>query len=86
MSLSIILFALWVVTANVIAMFPSRDAHWTNAYILMATGFPLLGYLFWQAGPIAGLIGLAAGASVLRWPVIFLGRWLSRNVLKRGEA
>lgn len=80
MTLSIILFCLWVVTANVIAMLPSRDYHWTNAYYLIALGVPLLAYLTWQAGPVAGLIGLGAAMSVLRWPVIYLGRWLRRRV------
>jgi hypothetical protein len=27
-----------------------------------------------------GLVLLAAGASVLRWPVIFLWRWLRRSL------
>ena len=74
--ISLVLFCLWAVAANVIAMLPSRDQHWTAAYGLIAVGIPLLGYLTWQNGPVAGLIGLLAGMSVLRWPVIFLTRWL----------
>ncbi|MEM8729763.1 MAG: DUF2484 family protein [Pseudomonadota bacterium] len=72
---SLILFALWALTANVIAMLPSRDHHWTAAYILIAIGLPLLAYLTWQNGVIFGLIALIAGMSVLRWPVIYLSRW-----------
>ena len=72
---SLILFCLWIVAANVVPMLPSRDQHWTAAYILIAIGIPLLGYLTWQNGPVYGLIGLVAGMSVLRWPVIFVTRW-----------
>jgi hypothetical protein len=38
--------------------------------VLIATGIPLLGYVTWQTGPVWGLICLAAGASVLRWPLL----------------
>lgn len=78
MSLSLILGLLWLIAANVIAMFPSRDHHWTNAYRLIAVGLPILGWITWENGVLLGLVFLAAGASVLRWPVIFLWRWLKR--------
>ncbi|MBB94783.1 MAG: hypothetical protein CML68_09295 [Rhodobacteraceae bacterium] len=77
---SIILFCLWVVTANVIAMLPSRDHHWSAAYVLISVGIPLLGYLTWQNGPVIGLVGLVAGMSVLRWPMIYLSRWVRTKV------
>jgi hypothetical protein len=61
---------LWFVVANVIAMLPSRDHHWTAAYWLVACGVPILGWLTWEHGPSRGVVALAAGrASVLRWPV-----------------
>jgi Protein of unknown function (DUF2484) len=66
----------WLVLANVIAMFPSRDKHWRTAYILIAVGIPLVGWVTYEGGPIIGIVVLAAGASVLRWPVIFFWRWL----------
>jgi Protein of unknown function (DUF2484) len=66
----------WLVLANVIAMFPSRDKHWRTAYILIAVGIPLVGWVTYESGPIIGIVVLAAGASVLRWPVIFFWRWL----------
>lgn len=78
MNLSLILACLWAVAANVIAMMPSKDAHWSNAYVLIAIGIPILGYVTYQNGPWMGLLVLVAGASVLRWPVIYLGRWLRR--------
>lgn len=76
MSLSLILACLWALIANVLAMTPSRDHHWRNAYILIAVGIPIVGYVVMQHGPWIGLLVLAAGCSVLRWPVIYLGRWL----------
>jgi NhaP-type Na+/H+ or K+/H+ antiporter len=38
----------------------------------------MVGWITWANGPLIGLLVLAAGASVLRWPVIYLGRWLRR--------
>ena len=66
----------WLIVANVIAMFPSRDHHWRAAFVLIAIGIPLVGWVTYQSGPIWGLVILAAGASVLRWPLIYLVRWI----------
>jgi hypothetical protein len=74
------LACLWLITANVLAMFPSRDHHWRSAYALIAVGIPLLGWVTYENGPLIGLLLLAAGASVLRWPVIYLWRWVRRQV------
>ena len=76
MPLSLILAFLWAVLANVLAMLPSRDRHWTSAYILVAIGVPILGYVTYQTGPLAGLLCLLAAMSILRWPVVHLWRWL----------
>lgn len=76
MSLSLILACLWGLAANVLAMLPSRDNYWARAYALIAVGIPLLGYVTYQNGPIVGFLVLAAGMSVLRWPVIYLMRWM----------
>jgi hypothetical protein len=70
----------WLIAANVIAMFPSRDYHWRAAYVLIAIGVPLLGWVTYAAGPIVGMLVLAAGASILRWPVVFFWRWLRRQL------
>ncbi|MEO9896073.1 MAG: DUF2484 family protein [Paracoccaceae bacterium] len=78
MSLSLLLACIWGVTANILAMLPSKDQHWKNAYILIAVGIPIVGLATWQHGPLIGILLLIAGASVLRWPVIYLGRWLRR--------
>ena len=80
MTLSLIAVFLWMITANVLAMLPSKDQHWKRAYVLIAIGIPLLGWVTLQNGPWVGLLALAAGASVLRWPVIYLGRWMKRQV------
>ncbi len=80
MNLSLALAFGWGIAANVLAMIPSKDNHWTRAYVLIAVGIPILGYVTLQNGPWIGLIVLAAGMSVLRWPVIYLGRWV-RKVL-----
>jgi len=76
MTLSLILACVWAIVANVLAMTPSRDNHWRNAYVLIAIGIPLLGYVTYENGPWVGLAVLLAGMSVLRWPVIYLTRWL----------
>lgn len=80
MTLSLVLACLWAVAANVLAMLPSRNNYWRRAYVLMALGVPILGFVTWQNGPWMGLLVLAAGMSVLRWPVIYLGRWMRRRL------
>jgi hypothetical protein len=76
MSLPFIFAFLWLIVANVIALLPSRDRHWTAAYVLIAVGIPILGWMTWAHGPIWGMLILAAGASVLRWPLIHFWRWM----------
>ena len=78
MTLPFTLCLVWLVAANVIAMFPSRDYHWRAAYVLIAIGVPLLGWVTYASGPIVGLLVLAAGASILRWPLIYFWRWVRR--------
>lgn len=82
MSISLTLAALWALVANLIAMLPSKDQHWRNAYVLISVGVPIVGYVTWQHGPWVGLLVLAMGMSVLRWPVIYLSRWIKRMTLR----
>lgn len=84
MNLSLILACLWAIAANVMAMIPSKDNLWFRAYVLIGIGIPLLGYVVYQNGPWVGLFVLAAGMSLLRWPVVYLGRWAKR-MLGRGK-
>ena len=76
MSLSLIAALCWLVLANVIAMFPSKHAHWPQAYAMMAIGLPILGFVFWENGTWIGLAVTLGAASILRWPIRYLGRWL----------
>lgn len=78
MTISLICAFVWFIAANVLALLPSNDNHWRRAYFLIAVGVPLLGWVTYQNGPIVGLIALVAGASVLRWPVIYLSRWMRK--------
>ena len=82
MTLSLILACFWALGANLAAMIPSRDNHWRRAYVLIACGIPLLGFVTYENGPVVCLIALAAGMSMLRWPVIYLGRWMRRRMEK----
>ena len=79
MNLSLIAALLWIILASVIAMFPARDNHWRAAYWLIAIGIPILGWVTYEAGPVAGLLVMAGAASILRWPLIYLWRWLVRK-------
>lgn len=76
MTVSLILVCLWALVANVLAMTPSKDYHWRNAYILIGLGIPLLGYVTWENNPWIGLIVMVAAMSVLRWLVVYLTRWV----------
>jgi len=78
--LPLALCLVWLVAANVIGMFPSQDLHWRAAYALIAIGVPLLGWATWETGPVVGLLLLAAGALILRWPVVYFWRWLRQLV------
>lgn len=71
--LSLTAACLWVVLAALIMLMPRRF-HWGGAYVLAATGVPLLGWVTWTNGPFWGLLCLLAGASVLRWPLVRLAQ------------
>ncbi|SPH18711.1 hypothetical protein DEA8626_02253 [Defluviimonas aquaemixtae] len=82
MSQSLVLACLWAVIATVTAILPSRDRHWRAAYVLIALGIPIVGWVTFENGPWIGLIVLAAGASILRWPLVYLWRWLRRKSVR----
>ncbi len=79
MTASLGLACLWAVAASVVRLLPTRDGHRRRAAALVSVGIPVLGYVTWQNGPLAGLLVLAAGVLVLRWPVLSLGRWIVRR-------
>lgn len=80
MSWAVAATCVWIVTASLIGALPSRDHHWRAAYLLIAAGIPILGWLTYVDGPVWGLAALAAGVSILRWPVIYLWRWVRWRV------
>ncbi|WP_322866302.1 DUF2484 family protein [Aquicoccus sp. G2-2] len=80
MNASLTALLLWLLAANVAAMVPSKDNYWSRAYVLIALGVPLFIWVFWQNPWWVGALGLMAGASMLRWPVIYLGRWVKRRI------
>ncbi len=86
MSPSLVAVCLWLVVANVIAMLPSRDHHWRAAYMLISIGIPILGWVTYENGPWIGMLALAAGSSVLRWPLIYLWRGIRRRVFQQSPA
>ncbi|MFV0361146.1 DUF2484 family protein [Tropicimonas sp.] len=86
MNSSLLLVCLWVIVASVLAIIPSRHGHWPAAVMLIVAGVPLLGYVTYQNGALVGLLVLAAGASVLRWPLVFLWRRLRKRYSKRHGA
>ncbi|MEM9319220.1 MAG: DUF2484 family protein [Pseudomonadota bacterium] len=75
MPLSLALACIWAVVACGVAIGPERF-HWPAAWGLIGLGIPITGYVTHQMGPWWGLGVLIAGASVLRWPVFYFGRWL----------
>lgn len=75
MTYSLILACVWALLATLVALGPRRF-HWPAAWALIAAGVPILGWVTLQNGPWVGLLVLAGGVSVLRWPVVFLLRRL----------
>lgn len=73
--MAVILGCVWIIAANVLALIPSRDNHWARAYGLIGVGIPLLIYIGATNGVWVALAFLVGGASVLRWPVVYLARW-----------
>ena len=78
MTASLTLACLWAIIASIVAMVPRRF-HWPGAVALIATGIPLLGWVTWQNGPLWGILVLAGGAVLLRWPVVPFARRLRRG-------
>ena len=77
MPVSLTLVCLWVLAAALAGSLPRRF-HWPCAWGLIVTGIPLLGFVTFQAGPVWGVLALACGASVLRWPLRRFGQRLRR--------
>lgn len=74
----------WIVAASAVALLPDR-ARWLLAALLIAAGIPLLGWVTYQNGPYWGMLALAAGVAVLRWPMVRLWAWLRRLLPRHAE-
>lgn len=71
MTQSLIAACLWALIATAVAVGPRRF-HWRAAWALIGAGVPIVGWVTYENGPIVGLLVLAGGLSVLRWPVKYL--------------
>ena len=67
MAVSLLLASIWIVAALRTGGVPDR-VQLQASWVLIATGIPLLGLVTLQLGPIAGLLGLALGAFLIRGP------------------
>jgi tetrahydromethanopterin S-methyltransferase subunit C len=76
MPTAFVMACLWVIAACVAGMAPQRY-HWPSAWVLIATGIPILGLVTLSMGPVWGLSALAGGASILRWPILRAGQRLA---------
>lgn len=76
MPMTLTLTALWVVAACLAGLAPRRY-HWTSAWVLIATGIPILGLVTLGLGPVWGLLLLVAGIALLRWPIRRMGQRLA---------
>jgi hypothetical protein len=72
----------WLIAANLTAMLPTRDHHWRAAYALMTLGLPLLIWIFATHGALWTTAFLAAGCSILRWPLYYLGLWVRARMIR----
>lgn len=79
--MAVIALCLWVIVAWVLSLVLTAKQSWPAAYVLIAAGVPILWLLWVQIAPWAALGGFVVGCVVLRWPVIYLGRWIKRKVM-----
>ena len=70
----------WPRIANIAAMVPSKDNHWSRAYALIAAGLPIIAWVWWEAGIWWALGVTVAGGWLLKWPMIYAWRWVKRTV------
>jgi len=78
MSLPLLLASLWVLVAALSAALPSKRNHWPAAYALIIAAIPILYLIARQHGPWVALASLLAATSILRWPLIYLIKWIKR--------
>jgi hypothetical protein len=79
-TLALVAGLIWLIAANVLGMLPSRDQHWSNAYRLIAVGLPILIWIAVAKGLVWAALFLLAAASVLRWPLVHVWRWMKTRL------
>ncbi|MBO9402133.1 DUF2484 family protein [Shimia sp. R9_3] len=80
MSLSLTCAFVWLIAANLRAMFPSKDNLWTFAYVMIALGVPIVIGVAIQHNIWLALVLVGMGAWIMRWPVIYLWRWVKGKI------
>lgn len=80
MTNSFLLLCIWALTANIIALFPSRHHHWPAAYALLSISIPLMGYVFYQNGTLLNIAAALIWASTMRWPLLYGYNWIKRKL------
>ena len=81
---AIVFAAIWIGLGTVVALCP-RAYHPPGALMLLVLLVPLLPYL-WLAGHPLLAVGFVAGvASILRWPLYYIGRAILRRFGVRME-
>ncbi|CTQ50236.1 DUF2484 family protein [Jannaschia donghaensis] len=74
--MAFIALCLWVVVAWLLQVVLTAKQSWPAAYGLIVLGVPIVIWLTWSGGWVWGTVGAAVMLLVLRWPVIYLGRWI----------
>lgn len=73
MSLALILACLWVLAATIVAMFPMKRQYLPGG-LLLAAAPVLIGVIWWQHGPVLGVIALFGFVSMFRNPLRYYYR------------
>lgn len=81
---AIVLAAAWVALGTGIALLPRRY-HPPGALLLLVLLVPLVPYIWLAAHPLLALGFLLGVASILRWPLYYIGRALARKLGVRLE-
>jgi len=69
MILAFVVFALWLLAANLAGLFTCPIRYGRSALALATVGIPILGWITWLHGPVFGVLALAIGCAALRWPL-----------------
>jgi hypothetical protein len=76
---AIVFAAIWIVMGTVVALLPRRF-HPPGALVLLILLVPLLPFLWIAGNPFLAVMFVAGVASILRWPLFYIGRAMARRV------